>query len=100
MEQEIVQKKKKPIGYIELLRVIASFLVIVNHTNSGIFMSRTPEALYWNESVSYFFVSKVAVPIFLMISGALMLGKVEPWQKHAKRILRIVCDIVIFSLIV
>lgn len=94
---EKMQKTK--IAYLELLRMIASFFVIVNHTNSGIFLSRTPESGTWWASLAYFFMCKTAVPVFLMISGALMLGRVEENQKHVKRFLRILMDLVFFSLL-
>lgn len=91
--------QKTKIAYLELLRIIASFFVIVNHTNSGVFLAKTPERGTWWASVAYFFASKTAVPVFLMISGALMLGKVEENRKHLKRFVRILLDLVIFSVI-
>lgn len=97
MSKDKVQKTK--IVYLELLRMIASFLVIVNHTNSGVFLSKEPSNITWWISLAYFFVSKTAVPVFLMISGALMLGRVDENCKHVKRFVRILMDLVVFSLI-
>lgn len=76
-------------GFVDLLRIIACFLVIVNHTNSTIFLSSTPQDLSWYISLTYFFISKIAVPIFFMISGYLMLNKTDSWPKAFKRFLRI-----------
>ncbi len=84
-------------AYLELLRIIACFFVIVNHTNSGIFLSRTPESKLWWLSLAYFFACKTAVPVFLMISGVLLLGKTDGCRKHLSRILRIIAVIAIFS---
>lgn len=43
---------------------------------------------------------KVAVPLFLMISGALLLGKEESYRKvYGKRVLRIVIVLLLFSLL-
>lgn len=97
MSSEKAQKTK--IAYLELLRIIASFFVIVNHTNSGVFLAKTPGSGTWWASVAYFFACKTAVPVFLMITGALMLGRVEENQKHVKRFVRILLDLVIFSVI-
>lgn len=97
MSNDKAQKTK--IAYLELLRIIASFFVIVNHTNSGVFLAKTPGSGTWWASVAYFFACKTAVPIFLMISGAVMLGKVEDNRKHLKRFVRILLDLVIFSVI-
>lgn len=98
MDQKNVTQKKEKVVYLELLRIIAAFLVIVNHTNSGIFMSSNPENKVWWVSVAYFYCSKVAVPVFLMISGALLLGRVDGGKKQLKRIARIFLDLILFSL--
>ena len=76
--------------FLDLLRIIACFFVIVNHTNSGIFLSTTPQNLVWFVSLTYFFVSKIAVPIFFMISGYLLLNKIDSYKKCLQRIIRIV----------
>lgn len=65
--------------HIEFLRIVAAFLVIVNHTNSRIFLARAPSAT-WFASVTYFFICKIAVPLFLMIMGALLLEKHDTHQ--------------------
>ncbi len=81
--------------FLDLLRIVAAFLVIVNHTNSTIFLRSTPDSTRWFISLAYFYVSKVAVPIFFMISGYLMLGNIDSWKKSLKRFLRIV--IILFA---
>ncbi len=87
---------RKP--YLDIARIAACFLVIVNHTNSRIFLSTEPSGL-WVVSVAYFFVSKIAVPLFLLVSGDLLLGKRESYKKTAARFLRILGALVLFSLI-
>lgn len=82
--------------FIELLRILAAFLVIVNHTNSDIFLNRGV-SFTWFASLTYFFISKMAVPIFIIISGYLMLNKCEEYDKHIKRVGRIILVIFIFS---
>lgn len=90
---------KKKIAYLELLRVLACFFVIVNHTVVGEFLAQQPGSKKWVLLVAYFFASKTAVPVYLMISGALLLKQVDSYRKCLKRCLRIVADIVIFSLL-
>lgn len=87
--------------HIEILRIIAIFLVIFNHTGSIGFQAYTQtnnKKLY----VLYLFMAiicKIAVPIFFMISGALLLGRDESIRDlYKKRISRIVFILVIFSL--
>lgn len=64
--------------YLEAIRMIASFFVIFNHTGSNgffLFAQRTPgSAAFW---VYLFFsvLCTVSVPLFFMISGALMLNR-------------------------
>ena len=84
--------------FIELLRIVAAFLVIVNHTNSDIFLSKEI-SLTWLLSLSYFFVSKMAVPVFVIISGYLMLNRTEGIEKSIKRFVRMLLVILLFSLI-
>lgn len=74
--------------YIEFLRIAAAFLVIVNHTNSAIFLSLDP-CLTWFCSLTYFFICKIAVPVFLFIMGALLLGKEDAPEKSKERLLRV-----------
>lgn len=84
--------------YIEFLRIAAAFLVIVNHTNSRIFLSEQPSAL-WASSIAYFFASKVAVPVFIMIMGALLLEKQDSIKKYISRIMRIAVVTVVFTVL-
>lgn len=74
--------------HIEFLRIAAAFLVIVNHTNSQIFMSRGPSPT-WFCSLTYFYICKIAVPLFLFIMGALLLGKEDTPEKTRARLFRI-----------
>lgn len=83
--------------YIDALRILAAFFVIFNHTRTnGFFLFAEREwgsAAFW----CYLFFSvfcKVSVPLFLAISGALMLHREnEPlgvlWRKRIGKILAI-----------
>ena len=82
-----VGRENNRILYLDLLRLAAAFFVIVNHTNSRIFQSMSPSAT-WYLSLAWFFLSKAAVPLFLMISGALSLGKQTDWKRWPWQVLR------------
>lgn len=88
-----VQKK---VPFLELLRLIASFCVIVNHTAPDVFLTSAPSA-GWFISLFYFYASKIAVPIFLMITGYTLLDKQDDWKKAFSRFFRIGCTLVFFS---
>ena len=98
--REISKERKL---YLEWMRIIAIFFVIFNHTGSdGFFLfSRYPgdPVRYWG----YMFLSvfsKFSVPLFLAISGALMLDRPqEPLSKLWKgKILKIAVVLLLSSL--
>lgn len=83
-------------SYIGVLRIIACFLVLVNHTASRLFLDRAPSAT-WFFGVLYFFVCKTAVPIFLLIMGALLLDKEDTPRRSTMRVIRVLIVTVIGS---
>lgn len=99
-ESTITIETKKLI-HIELIRILAAFLVIFNHTGSkGYFLfssypfATMPYFIYMAFSV----FCKIAVPLFLMISGALLLKKDISLKKIFKdKILRIFIVLLIFT---
>ncbi|MDO4747803.1 MAG: acyltransferase [Eubacteriales bacterium] len=84
--------------YIEVMRIIAAFLVIVNHTNSDVFLKSTP-SFTWFFSLTYFFISKIAVPVFFMIMGGLLLQKIDTPKRSVQRVVRMVAVTIVFSLV-
>lgn len=91
---------KNHLTYIDVLRIIACFLVIVNHTVKDSFLGFEYD---FSASLAtlYLTVIKIAVPIFLMISGILLFQKEETFKTvWRKRILPLVCVIIVFSFFV
>ncbi|MBR2259969.1 MAG: acyltransferase family protein [Blautia sp.] len=88
---------KVRIFYLDLLRVIACFLVIVNHTDSSLLKSLEP-CFLWYVSLTYFFICKAAVPIFLMITGAVSLAHMDEREKNREKVKKIVVVILVTSL--
>ena len=93
---------KVKILYIEILRIIAAFFVIYNHTgNDGFFLFSICDVgsiQFWiYMAISIFF--KFAVPVFFMISGALLLARKDESLKdlYCKRIFKIVIILFAFS---
>ncbi|MBQ2881076.1 MAG: acyltransferase [Clostridia bacterium] len=96
-----MQNNTKRFVHLDLLRLIAIYLVIFNHTGDRGF------TLFVNEiespiSLLYMMASvfcKIAVPLFFMISGALLLKKDESLkQLFLKRVLRIVVVLILISI--
>ena len=86
--------------YIEVMRIIAAFFVIVNHTDSDVFLKMCePLSVTWFLSLTYFYISKIAVPVFFMIMGGLLLQKIDKPKKSVQRVVRMVAVTLIFSLV-
>lgn len=86
--------------YMEILRIMACYFVVFNHTDGG------PQYAYVEfGSFSYWLYlfmtifSRIPVPLFFMISGALLLGKKEESLKNLwiHRIGRVFVDLLVFS---
>ncbi|MBR6559129.1 MAG: acyltransferase family protein [Clostridia bacterium] len=92
--------EKPRLIHLDLLRLIAIYLVIFNHTgNFGytLFGSRVDSPFYFVYMATSVFC-KIAVPLFFMISGALLLSKEETYkQLFLKRILRITVVLLLIS---
>lgn len=98
-----VTLNKKKVVYLEALRVFSIFFVVFNHTGSAgyaLFTERKPGSIgFWVDLSASVFCT-FAVPMFLFISGAVMLGKKdEPLEKQVKRIGKMLVLLVLYSLI-
>lgn len=91
------QAEKPRYEFIDVLRIAACFLVIVNHTATFVFLDVTP-SVTWFGALTYFFISKISVPIFVMISGYTMLDKQDDYKKTMQRVVRTVLALLVFSL--
>ena len=105
MESTEKAEEKRPKAkklHIEFLRALCIWLVMFTHTSPAgfsLYIAR-PASLFYPLYLAVPFWVKTAVPIFFMISGALLLGREEPisriWKKRIWRFLQV---IFIFSLI-
>ena len=100
MSFDISKEKSKRFVHLDILRLLAIFLVIFNHTGDRgytLFIDTIDlpiSLLYMAASI----VCKIAVPLFFMISGALLLKKEESLkQLFVKRILRIAIVLLLVS---
>lgn len=85
---------------IDLLRLISMFLVIIVHV-SNFYCRRFPEMNEFSYfgSTLYNTISRICVPIFFMISGALLIGKKTDMKKYRQRIIKFIIVLVIWTLI-
>lgn len=89
------------LGWINNLRIIALFAVMVLHCSSPLLgaWGKTP-ANQWLAADFYNALTRFAVPVFVMVTGALLLGKddgIAPFLK--KRLLRVVTPFLFWSLV-
>jgi len=91
---------KSRLVHLDLLRLLAIFLVIFNHTGDRgytLFVQHMGTPLHLPYMLASIFC-KIAVPLFFMISGALLLGREESYrQLFTKRILRMLLVLIIAS---
>lgn len=89
---------KKRYLYLDVMRIIAVFLVIFNHMPGYILYQSASGMKTWG----YMFitmVTRINVPLFLMISGTLLLERVESYKTLlSKRASRFALVILIFEL--
>lgn len=92
---------KRGLVHIEILRVIAICFVVFNHTWTSGFMLYSAVGRSYRYYYPLVFLSilcKIAVPVFFMISGALLLGREESCRElYGKRVVRILLALVLFS---
>lgn len=91
--------------HIEWIRIIAIIMVVLNHSDLFYtFYTNTDNAITFLGSLFVSAICKVNVPLFIMITGALLIPKAESWQIIVKkRIVRIftvlfVCSVMIYML--
>ena len=84
---------KNRIFYLDILRVISCLLVIIAHCSADYVVKDIGSFNFW---VGNFFdaLAKVSVPIFVMISGALMLDK--DYEFNTKKLIKHITKMIIF----
>ena len=97
----INNQPRKRLEHLDLLRILAIFMVVFNHTGERGYMlcvGKSDELLYF-PYMACSVLCKIAVPLFFMISGALLLPKQESLKTlFSKRVLRIAMVLVLISL--
>lgn len=90
----------KRIEYIDLLRILATIAVIIIHVASQKWHTTDITTFTWNVFNVYDSLVRWAVPIFVMISGALFLSREYTLKNiYCKKILRLVTAFVFWSIL-
>lgn len=87
--------------HIISLRILATFFVIILHTSAVLLASFEKNGMeYWWYGNVFDSLSRWCVPIFFMISGALLLNKVDDFQTfYKKRLQKVFIPFIIWSMI-
>lgn len=90
---------KKKIIHLEIIRLIALYCIVYNHIGYVLFEG-LEKPFEISVSVLLSILCKAGVPLFFMVSGALLLGREESWADvYKKRVFRIAIIIVVFNTI-
>jgi len=91
---------KERILYLDILRIFATFMVIVLHISAQNFGGVSVDSFEWNVFNVFDSTTRWTVPVFVMISGALFLDRNYSVEKiYGKYILRMVTSFVFWSAI-
>ena len=72
-----------PKAHIDVMKIIATYMVLFNHSGQNgysLYQVELDQPLHWL-ILSHSILIKMAVPLFFMSSGALLLGREESYQK-------------------
>ena len=93
-------KEQERIQYIDLLRILATFFVIILHVSANNLIKYNVNSFEWNILNIYDSMSRWTVPVFVMISGAIFLSREVDIKKIiTKNIFRIVIAFFFWALI-
>lgn len=97
----MVSEKKERIFYFDAIRTFAILFVILIHVSKWFVPNEIPHSLFWNFSSSLASLGNIGVPLFLMISGALLLNrKYELSSFFKKRFSRIFIPFIFWIIII
>ena len=85
--------------YLDIIKIVACFLVIINHTGNYLFDSigySNASALFYTINFAF---CKIGVPLFIMVSGVLLLKKDYTFKDVGKKIFRILIPLLVFSIL-
>lgn len=87
-------------NYISYLRVIATVFVILIHSSTGFLNRFDADGFNWNYANWINGATRSSVPIFVMLTGALLLRKEEDtWTFYTKRITKLLYPFVFWTII-
>ncbi len=91
--------KSKRMIWADIVRIIAIYFVFLVHSTPNVFLGNS-DILYKIVELSFFSIFKTCVPLFVILSGSLLLDKKEPLKIfYKKRFLKITLPWFFWSLL-
>lgn len=84
--------------WIDILKIIACFCVIINHTGLVLLEYTNYKSIPVLVYSFMFAICKIGVPIFIMVTGYLLLNKKTNYKQTIRRIMRILIPLLFLSL--
>lgn len=92
--------EKSRVFYYDYLRIVAIFAVVIIHVSSQNWYVTDVNTISWSAFNFYDSIARWGVPIFLMISGALILKKdIKNSTIYSKYVLRMFCSFLVWTLL-
>ncbi|MBP8912394.1 MAG: acyltransferase family protein, partial [Phycisphaerae bacterium] len=95
-------ERSRSIQYINKLRILSIYLVVTAHVTIGLTMPLTPLTFNWWLGTAIFYACFCSIPLFVMISGALLLDpsrEESPREFYRKRMIRVGVPLVVWSIV-
>lgn len=89
----------KHVPYLDVLRLLAIFFVILIHVVAPLFSDERSTFLTIQIANAFDCLARISVPIFVMISGALLLNTEISIKSIPKRILKVLIPLIFWSII-
>ncbi|MHC4520771.1 MAG: acyltransferase, partial [Planctomycetota bacterium] len=94
------QERARDIQYINKLRILAVYLVVTAHVAIWLAMEAPAFSFDWWAGSWLFYLAHVSIPIFVMISGALLLDdarRESATRFYARRLCRVGIPLVVWT---
>lgn len=96
----LLQTKPARVAYMDIMRILAAFAIVMIHASTETWASSPIGSAAWNTMNFYDAISRWGVPVFVMISGALFLGREHTYKKlFQKNILHILIVFIVWNLV-
>lgn len=95
-------EKSKRIIYLDMLKILSCIFVVLIHVTAPGFHDIKLRSLSWNVNLFFNMLGRFAVPVFIMVSGALFLDnekEIDIKKLWKKNILRLVIIYIVWTLI-